>query len=693
MYMKNRFLAVAIALLVCAGLVAQSNVDYFPKKDLTTVGVYYYPEHWDESQWDRDLKKMSDLGFEFVHFAEFAWAQLEPEEGRYDFAWLDRALALAAKHNLKVILCTSTATPPVWLVRSHPDVLITNEDGTKLDHGFRQHASFSSNYYRQYAMKMIAELGKRYGKDPRVMGWQLDNEPKVQQDFGADASERFRTFLKEKYNNDINKLNKAWGTAFWSQIYPDFGMINPPPISRRMQNPHQILDWKRFRAGETTSFLDEQALELRKYCIANQWITSNYIPSFDAGHVGQSHHLDLYSYTLYMVSGGMGMDELGFRIGSPYQIPYVNDFFRPFKGIYGVMELQPGQVNWGSVNAQPYPGAVRLWLWSIFAGGSDFACTYRFRQPLYGAEQYHQGIITPDGVTVSRGGQEFVDFIKEIEQLRKLYNPKKTLPTEYTGRKAAILYNHENVWSISNHPLTNKWNSQGHIQKYYKALKSFGAPVDVIYEGKDCSDYPVLIVPAYEMVNDSLVNAWKTYAEKGGNLVLTSRTGLSDRMGQLFELPLGGKIFPLIGGKLDFYDVLPDNRGRVQMDGKDYAWSVWGDALIPDKGTEVWASYSSEYYAGSPAVVHHKLGKGTVTYVGVETEGGALEKDILKRIYALGNIPLMDLPEGVWMECRDGFGIAVNYSSKDHRFPLPQGAKVVIGKETIKPAGVLVWQY
>ena len=99
---------------------------WFNDKDLTLTGVYYYPEHWDESQWERDFKKMHELGFEFTHFAEFAWAQLEPEEGRYDFAWLDKAVALAAKYDLKVIMCTSTATPPVWMSRKYPEILLKN---------------------------------------------------------------------------------------------------------------------------------------------------------------------------------------------------------------------------------------------------------------------------------------------------------------------------------------------------------------------------------------------------------------------------------------------------------------------------------------------------------------------------------------------------------------------------------------
>ena len=161
--MKKRFVTVLLACSLAGGLFAQQP--WFKDKDLTLTGAYYYPEHWDESQWERDFKQMHDLGFEFTHFAEFAWAQLEPEEGKYDFAWLDKAVALAAKYDLKVIMCTSTATPPVWLSRKYPEILIKNENGTVLDHGARQHASFASPVYRELAYKMIVRWIWSTGSD------------------------------------------------------------------------------------------------------------------------------------------------------------------------------------------------------------------------------------------------------------------------------------------------------------------------------------------------------------------------------------------------------------------------------------------------------------------------------------------------------------------------------------------------
>ena len=238
---------------------------WFNDKDLTLTGVYYYPEHWDESQWERDFKKMHELGFEFTHFAEFAWAQLEPEEGRYDFAWLDKAVALAAKYDLKVIMCTSTATPPVWMSRKYPEILLKNEDGTVLDHGARQHASFASPLYRELSYKMIEKLAQHYGNDSRIVGWQLDNEPAVQFDYNPKAEQAFRDYLRAKYNHNIQLLNDAWGTAFWSEAYSSFDEITLPKRVQMFMNHHQILDYRRFAAAQTNDFLNEQCLLIRKY--------------------------------------------------------------------------------------------------------------------------------------------------------------------------------------------------------------------------------------------------------------------------------------------------------------------------------------------------------------------------------------------------------------------------------------------
>ena len=690
--MKKRLLAMVCGCLFCGGIFAQHT--WFNDKDLTLTGAYYYPEHWDESQWERDLKQMHELGFEFTHFAEFAWAQLEPQEGVYDFSWLDRAVALAAKYDLKVVMCTSTATPPVWLSRKYPEILLKSEDGTVQDHGARQHASFASPVYRKLAYRMIEELARHYGNDSRIIGWQLDNEPAVQFDYNQAAEEAFREFLKEKYHYNIQELNAAWGTAFWSEVYSRFEEITLPKTAQMFMNHHQILDYRRFAAKQTNDFLNEQCRLIKKYA-KNQWVTTNYIPDYDKGHIGGSKDLDFVSYTRYMVYGdNEGIGRRGYRVGNPLRIAMANDFFRPVNGTYGVMELQPGQVNWGSINPQPLPGAVRLWLWSVFAGGSDFICTYRYRQPLYGTEQYHYGIVGTDGVTVTPGGREYEQFMKEIRSLRKDYRPKEDKPETYLKRKTAILWNPENYWSIDRQKQNATWNTFAHVDKYYRTLKSYAAPVDFISEEKDFSQYPVMIVPAYQLADKELVARWKKYVEEGGNLVLTCRTAQKDRFGRLPEAPFGSMIDELTGNHIEFYDLLlSQDPGQVKMDGKVYTWNTWGEILQPSASNEVWATYTNEFYEGKPAVTFRKLGKGSVTYIGVDSSDGALERQVLDKLYSRLQIEVMNLPYGVTMEYRNGLGIVLNYSDQPYQFALPQGAKVLIGTPNIATAGVLVFKF
>ena len=87
------------------------------------MGVDYYPEHWERGMWDQDAELMRQTGVRLIRLAEFAWSRLEPEEGRYDFAWLDDAIDVFHQRGIEAVIGTPTNTPPNWLVERHPDVL------------------------------------------------------------------------------------------------------------------------------------------------------------------------------------------------------------------------------------------------------------------------------------------------------------------------------------------------------------------------------------------------------------------------------------------------------------------------------------------------------------------------------------------------------------------------------------------
>ncbi|HET7897187.1 MAG TPA: beta-galactosidase trimerization domain-containing protein, partial [Flavisolibacter sp.] len=337
--------------------------------------------------------------------------------------------------------------------------------------------------------------------------------------------------------------------------------------------------------------------------------------------------------------------------------------------------------------------AVRMWIWHAFAGGNKFVCNYRFRQPLTGGEQYHYGIISTDGVTPSTSGIEYIRVNKEMKAIRQQYAPNAVAPQRYQKRWAAVLYNPDNRWEMDNQPQTNQWDFMAHVKRYYGALKQLGAPVDVITEEKDLNRYPVLVAPAYELLDAQLVERWKQYVQQGGHLILSSRTGQKDRNGKLWEAKWAEPVYELIGTKVLFYDLLPDSvTGTIKAGNQNYRWNNWADVLEPSAGTEVWATYSNQFYAGKAAVTHRSLGKGTVTYVGPDTDDGLLEKTVLQKVYQRAGIPVENFPEGVMLDWRDGFWVGVNYSGNPYTFSVPAGAKVLVGSKVVKPADVVVWK-
>ncbi len=677
------------------GVSVKAAQNFFPEKDLMQIGVYYYPEQWPRDEWARDFKNITSFGFEFTHMAEFSWTFLEPEEGHYDFSWLDSAIDLAAKAGLKVILCTPSLCPPAWMGNKYPEIYLVGADGRRREHGIRANASLSDPKYREFVDKIVTAMAEHYGKDKRIWGWQLDNEPLATPDYSPAARKAFQQWLEKRYVT-IDKLNDVWDGSFWSTRYDNFEEVLIPNASMNEEDklsPHALLDFQRFTADVTADFIDRQADVLRKYILPDQWITTNYLNVSVSADPRLTTHIDFPTFTMYPVSGKNILGGINFRTGIPYRIYEACDYYRPIDGVTGIMELQPGQVNWAPVNPQLLPGTVHMWIMQAFGGGCSFVCTYRYRHPLKGSEMYHEGIVGTDGVTLSEGGREFVQSMKEMKMLRDQYDPSSKMPQKLALRETAILWNHENMWDLDIQPQTTLWDTWKIRNTYTSAVKSTGAPMDFISENDDFTKYPVLIAPVYELVDESLIRKLKDYVEQGGHLVLTCRSGQKDRNGHFFESPLGSVIQPLIGAKVDYSDMLPpDTKGTVKAGDSSYTWNTWGEVLTPFRGTEVLAEYGDQYYAGMAAAVTKKSGKGSVTYIGVVTSNGMLERRLIRGVYQRANIPIDDLPKGVYVAWRDGFFTGVNYTGDTVSLPTPQGAKILIGSNPVLPAGAVIWK-
>ena len=336
---------------------------------------------------------------------------------------------------------------------------------------------------------------------------------------------------------------------------------------------------------------------------------------------------------------------------------------------------------------------IHSWIMRSFAEGARLVCVYRYRQPLYGDELYHKTMVEPDGVTLAPGGKEFVQAIQEVQALRKLYQPDAKEPADYAARRTAFLNNFDNRWDMDNHPQTNRWNTIDHWMKYYRALKSMMAPVDVITEDKDFSKYPYLVAPAYQLLDKQLIDRFTTYAQNGGTLILTCRTGQKDRRGHIWEALWAEPIYDLIGAAIPKYDVLPAGRdGKVTSGTKTYGWGSWADILTPRPAQDVLATYADQFYKGSAAAVSHKLGKGRIVYIGVDSLNGDLEADLLWSVYNATGAKPARLPLNFMVDWRNGFWVANNFTDTNQLIPAPATAKILSGTRSIPAGGTTIWQ-
>jgi beta-galactosidase len=371
----------------------------------------------------------------------------------------------------------------------------------------------------------------------------------------------------------------------------------------------------------------------------------------------------------------------------------MHDLMRPLNGISGLMELQPGQVNWGAVNPWPQPGAIRMWIMRAFGAGARIVCTYRYRQALYGSELYHKGLVETDGVTPSPGGLEYAQAMRDVIQLRGKLRPDAKEPAAYAARRTAFLINFDNRWDIQNHKQTVRWDTIGHWMKYYRALKAMMAPIDVVTEDRDLAPYKFVVAPAYQLVDSDLVGKWTAYVENGGNLVLTARTAQKDRRGHLWEAMWAQPIHALIGAKIPRYDLLPGSiEGHVTAGESRYGWGSWGEILEPQTGTTVLARYADQFYAGKPAAVTRKLGKGTVTYIGVDSLKGDLEAALLRKVYSAAGVTPGSVAPDFVVDWRDGFWVGTNFTSVPQQIPAGPAAEVLVGTRSVAPGGVAVWR-
>lgn len=573
-------------------------------------GVDYYPEHWERSRWETDYQMMKELGMDVVRLAEFSWSLLEPSDGVFAFDWLEEAVDLAQSYGIKVVLGTPTAAPPAWLIAKHPEIQPVDHEGHTHYFGGRHHDCQSNPVYRQYITRYVTAFAQRFGQHENVIGWQVDNELGNSHGnlcYCGSCETNFRKWLEKKYGT-IDALNENWGTTFWSQGYQDFSQIQAPKVTASGENPSQVLDWKLCHSDLIKDFHDQQAAIIRSFS-PGRFITHNLMGFSDVvDYYDLAEELEFVSHDQYPT--GHFHAEQNIFVGDRHAAEL--DVIRSFKQqSFWIMEQQSSITGWETLGRAPKPGQISLWSIQSVAHGADAIVYFRWRSCRMGTEQYWHGILPHSGIP-GRSYHEIKAFIARCKPL--LAEVNGLVP----DAKVGIVYSYPQNYAMQIQPHHPDLRYVDHLKTYYNALYRLNVSVDFVSEAGDFSKYPVLIAPLQYLMSSELEERYRSYVANGGQLILTMRTGVKERNNLcMIDQALPGGLADIVGAEIHEYDCLLQTDVSVKWDEESFTGEKWADLITPTTA-ETLATYTSEFYAGTPAIVKNSYGKGVVYYVGTE---------------------------------------------------------------------------
>lgn len=682
-------------------------------------GGDYNPEQWLSMPeiLEEDVRLMKKAGCNAMSIGIFSWTALEPEEGRYEFGWLDGVMERFRKNGIHALLATPSGARPAWMAQRYPEVLRVRPDGGRNFFGTRHNHCFTSPVYRSKVAGINGRLAERYGKHPSVILWHVSNElgGACHCELCQDA---FRAWLRRRYGNDLDRLNAAWWTSFWSHTYTEWKQIRSPSPVGDTSVHGQYLDWMRFVTDQTADFLRAETAPLKR-AAPDLPVTTNLMQTYyGLDYFRLARDLDLVSWDSYPCWHGRGSipNALGswdregrdWRLAS--DIAFMHDLARSLKGgrPFLLIESTPSVTNWQSVAKLKRPGMHLLSSLQAVAHGSDTVQYFQWRKGRGGSEKLH-------GAVVDHSGRSDTRVFRDVEETGRVLSRLADVVGTSVPARTALLFDWENRWAVDNAqgPLNDGRKAHDRTCKdhYYPFWKR-GIPVDIVNEDCDLARYSLLMAPMMYMVRPGAAERLEAFVKAGGTLLSTYWSGIVDESDLCWLGGFPGPLRRLLGIRSEEIDALyPDDRNALIMrKGNPLGLSGRYEArdlcdLVHAEGAEVLAEYADDFYAGRPALTVNRFGAGKAYYLASRPEerflddfAGALEKEAgLERAFPAA------LPEGVSACVRQDDAkrilFLLNFSTKEQEVDLGPDPRRdlladrdVLGTVALPPYGVGVYR-
>ena len=613
-------------------------------------GGDYNPDQWLEypEVFEEDVRLMKEANVNCVSLGIFAWAVLEPEEGRYELDWMDHIITRLGEEGIQVVLATPSGAMPNWLTQKYPEVMQVQADGHRNLPGKRHNFCYTSPVMREKITSIDRVLAERFGRRDNVILWHISNE--LGGNFGDSTchcelcQEAFRQWLKKKYGT-LENLNSAWWNHFWSHTYTDWRQIHSPGPYGETTSTALVLDWRRFSTEQISSFCE---LEIKTVKEASDLpATTNFMDFFKGlDYNRMKKGLDIISWDSYPF-----WHEQKDEVPVAARTAANHSVMRALKKApFLLMESTPSSISWRDSNPLKRPGMHMLSSMQAVAHGSDSVQYFQWRKGRGGYEKFHGAVLDHKNGSNTRTFREVTEVGARLDGLSGKIDGTVNRP------RAAFIFDWENWWAVEDTQGPRlDLNYVECVLSHYRAFWEKGIEADLIGMDEKLDGYQLVAAPLNYMYKSGYAERVREFVAGGGVFVTTYFSGMVNDTDLCFigHQPLED-VLGVVQEEIDAPSEEFEN--RFAYNGEEYPARRMCEIVHAKEGAEVLSVYERDFYAGCPTVTRNTFGKGEAYYLTAESD-----MDFLRAFYSdlfdragLANALGAKLPYGVTVTERSG---------------------------------------